>query len=88
MRPRAKRADRRDIEVRLLDELRIGQRFHVRLLLDDAGLEQQVGRLRREGLELAGEELLVRGLVLPAQELRPTCRRLRRVCFTSAPMIS
>src|SRR2546423_12784877 len=53
----------------LLDEPRIGQRVEIRHLLDDADFEQQVGGFLAELLELAGEELPVRGLILPAQVL-------------------
>src|SRR5580765_2719586 len=52
---------------RSLDERRVGQRAHVRELLDRADLEQQVGRFLAELRVLAAEELLVRGAILPAQ---------------------
>src|SRR2546426_5024769 len=53
----------------LLDEPRIGQRVEIRHLLDDADFEEQVGGFLAELLELAGEELLVRSPILPAQVL-------------------
>src|SRR6266404_2287918 len=46
------------------DRVDVGSRF------DDAELEQQIGRLLAELRVLAGEEFLVRRLVLPAQVLR------------------
>src|SRR6478752_2349636 len=51
----------------LLDEARVVEIVGLRNLLDDADLEQQGSRFLGEGLPLAGEELLVGGLVLPAQ---------------------
>src|SRR6266511_1207344 len=53
----------------LLDEPRIGQRVEIRHLLDDADFKEQVGGLLAELLELAREELPVRGPILPAQVL-------------------
>src|SRR5437667_11151147 len=53
----------------LLDEPRIGQRVEIRHLLDDADFEEQVGGFLAELLQLAGEELLVPGPILPAQVL-------------------
>src|SRR5215468_6752185 len=50
-----------------LDEARVDGRGDVRHALDDAELEQEVGRLLAEGLQLAVEELLVRLAILPAQ---------------------
>ena len=44
--------------------------------LDDAGLQQQVGRFLAEGGVLAGEELLVGRAVLPAQVLLAGLERL------------
>src|SRR5437764_14537923 len=52
-----------------LDEPRIGQRVEIRHLLDDADFEEQVGGFLAELLQLAGEELLVPGPILPAQVL-------------------
>ena len=52
-----------------LDEPRVGELRQVRHLLDDADLEQQVRRFLGELRVLAGEELLVRRAVLPAQVL-------------------
>src|SRR5689334_7647925 len=52
---------------RSLDEARVGERGHVGHRLEDADLEQQVGRLLAELSMLAAEEFLVGGLVLPAQ---------------------
>src|SRR6266568_1319585 len=54
---------------RSLDEPRVRQRVEIRHLLDDADFEEQVGGLSAELLELAGEELLVRGLILPEEIL-------------------
>src|SRR5262245_1890628 len=48
---------------------RIRELREVGNLLDHADLQQQVGRLLVEGRELAGEERLVGGAVLPAQVL-------------------
>ena len=68
-----------------LDEAGVDERFDVGDLLDDADLEQQVGRfLARTACELAGEELLVRRLVLPAQVRRPTCRMLAGLLHVGA----
>src|SRR6267154_6735686 len=54
----------------LLDEARIKEVVDLRNRFDDADLEQQVCGLLVKGLELAHEEFLVRGLVLPAQIFR------------------
>ena len=70
-----------------LDELRVGELASGRAPLDHAGLEQQVGRFLAEGGVLAGEELLVRGAVLPAQ-VGLAFSNASPVCLTSAPMIS
>ena len=61
-----------------LDELRVGELGHVGHRLDDAGFQQQVGRFLAELRVLAGEELLVRGAVLPAQVLLAASRTPRR----------
>src|SRR3954468_2657965 len=53
--------------LRSLEEAGVRQLRHVRHLLDDAGLEQQVRRFLAERSVLAGEELLVGRPVLPAQ---------------------
>src|SRR5215470_18781242 len=50
-----------------LDEACVDGGGDVRHALDDAQLEQEIGRLLAEGLELPVEELLVRLAVLPAQ---------------------
>ena len=56
-------------------------------LLDDARLQQQVGGFLAERRVLAGEELLVRRAVLPAQVLLRSLEG-SPLCLTSAPMIS
>src|SRR6185369_14218649 len=66
-RPRWPRPDARTVEPRLAYELRIGERVQIRRLLQDAGFEENVRRVLVELLKLAGEKLLVGGLVLPAQ---------------------
>src|SRR4051812_45017357 len=51
----------------LFDEAGVDDLARVRHRLDDAEAEQEVGCLLGEGLDVAGEELLVRGLVRPAK---------------------
>src|SRR4051812_14557163 len=58
-----------------LDELRVNERIEIRHRFDDARLEQNVGCVLAERLDFAGEEFLVRRLVLPAQ----VGRRLRKL---------
>src|SRR4051794_13520711 len=53
----------------LLYELRVRELGQIRDRLDDADLEQEVGRILAEGRVLAGEEFLVGLPVLPAQVL-------------------
>src|SRR5262249_54684152 len=50
-----------------LDEACVDDRVDVRHRLDDAQLQQELGRVAAEGLQLAGEELGVGRAVLPAQ---------------------
>src|SRR5262252_10996007 len=50
-----------------LDEARVDGSGDVRHALDDAELEEEVGRFLAEGLKLAVEELLIRLPILPAQ---------------------
>jgi hypothetical protein len=52
-----------------LQESRVRQLRQVGRMLDDAGLEQQVGRFPAEPRVLAGKELPARRAVRPAQEL-------------------
>src|SRR2546425_2414963 len=52
---------------RSLDEARVDGQGDVRLRLDDAELEEQVGGLLAEGLDLSREELVVGLAVLPAE---------------------
>src|SRR5436189_27118 len=52
---------------RLLDVARVDRAADVRYGLDDADLDEELARLLEEGLQLAGEELLVRRPILPAQ---------------------
>src|SRR5436190_1403057 len=70
---------RRSLIKRSLNEARIRKLRQIRDLLDDADLEQEVGRLLRERVELAGEEGLVGGLVLPAQIFRRVAELLARL---------
>src|SRR5437879_11877130 len=52
---------------RSLDEARVDGGGDVRLRLDDAELEEQVGGLLAEGLDLSRKELAVRLAILPAE---------------------
>src|SRR6185369_6119067 len=52
---------------RLLHEAGVDRGVDIRLGLDDAGLEQEIGGFLHERLDLAAEELLVGGRVLPAK---------------------
>src|SRR5215467_3563679 len=50
-----------------LDEARVDGGGDVRHALDDAELEEEIGRFLAEGLQLAVEELLIRLPILPTQ---------------------
>src|ERR1700716_2881831 len=63
----------------LLDEAGVDDAGDVGDGFDDADLEQQVGGFLGEGLQLAGEELLVRRFVLPAQVLGRVAELLSRL---------
>src|SRR5712671_2212745 len=68
----------------LLDVARVDGSFDVRHLLDDADLEQELPCVLQERLQLAGEELLVRGAILPAQVGRRLGERLARLLHVGA----
>src|SRR5262245_57171010 len=68
----------------LLNKSRVGELTQIRNLLDHAGLQQQVGGLLVEGDELAGEERLVGGSVLPAQILRGVAELIARLLHVGA----
>src|SRR5881394_2361663 len=64
---------------RLLDVARVDRAADVRYGLDDADLDEKLARLLEEGLQLAGEELLVRRPILPAQVSGGFRERLARL---------
>src|SRR5687768_9091226 len=70
--------------VKLLDVARIDRAVDVGHRLDDADLEQDLAGFLQESLQLAGEEFLVRGLVLPAQVPGRGCELLGALLHVGA----